>query len=404
MSSLRLNILSSLISKIFTYLINSYLIVEVISSSSPDKFGQWLALIGYLSLISFMELGASSSLVNTVSKSKNKRSVLVNYIDTGLLLTFLCVLMFFPLIILINNFLLLDEKFSQLSVQDFYFILFISCLSLPISFLNHSFLSLEKAWIYNLINICVYFITLLIITSLNSTRFDLYIYSGVPIFIQCAMLVLLRLKLVRAGRTSLSTFVNILKSGRDFITINLSNHLATSADKIILFPILGGEAIALVVVLERLYLPINFLQVVFKNFWPVYAVSESSQTSVNLYRLSLKASFIIGSIYYVAVFVFLNFIIKNIIPDTLEVTYLLVFVFFISRIPNMLTEPLIPLLTTDKYKKLYARFVGLNALLGTTIKVVITLKYPSLEVYLISTSIIFTSLFVIPICWVLFRK
>lgn len=395
--NLSFNIITTFVARLASYFINTYMVIYLIEISSSEKFGQWMAIISYVGIAAIFELGVTSSIVNVLSRQNDLRNKFTRYIDTSLILLVISMTFIVVLFYIVSKIIKLELYFSLLYQYEFILIITFTCIGIVASLVQSIFLGIGKYWYFNIFITIINLINLLLIINIHNPNIGFILYTGIPVTVSFIGILIFRIFYVRRKFSRFAEMYQTVSEGVDFLKINILNLLQSNIDKMIIFPILGPTSISILILLERIYLPINFLQLAFKNLWPIFESSNKTSQKLSIVIFSILVSIGIFIAYICIIFVLFEKIQSYLIPGDVKISQNLILLFFISRMPMLFAEPYIPLLLTSAYKSVYSRILFVCVLISCIVKLLVINLVPTLEFYLMVSAIIFLFSFTVPV-------
>jgi len=298
------------------FLIGSLLIMPLmLKQLGSTNYGVWITISSTVSLMSFMDLGIGSNLMNYIARAGNDRKEIIKFINMAYVVQFIFIglicILFTSLFNYINWNKILNIKTNN---SDILQPIFFTFLFFFFSLVTNTIYSIERglqrsdiANTWQLISSICYLLSLWLILILNPTLLSVALVTfGVPVFIALINSIwylgnkkLLHLKYRELNLSETQSFI---LNSTGFLYLQIAALIAFQTDALILAHILSFEEVSKYYITARIfYIPTLVLNVYLQTLWPAYAEASSKNDWLWIKNTFYKT--MLGSLILVLVFV-----------------------------------------------------------------------------------------------------
>jgi len=307
-----------------TLALGSLLIIPLmLKQLGSTNYGIWITISSTVGLMSFMDLGIGSNLMNYIAKAGNDEKSITKYINLAYRIQFIFIgiicLTFTAFFNYINWNEILNLQTSSTAIFQAifftFFFFFFSLVSNTIYSIERGLQRSDIANIWQLISSISYLscLYLVLLFSPNITSVAIITF-GIPVFIAIinSIWFLNKKSLIHFKTTNfnLSEARDFISNSAGFLYLQIAGLIAFQTDALIIAHILNFEEVSKYYITTRIfYIPTIILNVYLQTLWPAYA--EASAKSNWLWIKNTFYKNIIWSLLLVSIFVLAIYLLQK---------------------------------------------------------------------------------------------
>jgi O-antigen/teichoic acid export membrane protein len=326
---IRLSIAVNFLSKLISMLVMVYVVASTVPYLGAERFGVWMTILGFVGVLSFLDLGAGNSLTNMVANAAKKgEEELTNTISAGILyMTILAIGVLIMLFIIsesisIGTIIKTDlnpiKSEVEATVVVFNIIFSINIIAnsiqrivagMQLSYLTHAVSILSSF----LTAICIYF------STKNELEIPYLLLGtfGVQTIVSLLPIAWLYkknyIKLDNLNSRIEGKFSPLFKTGGLFLILQIGTMAGWGIDPLLISGILGASAVAEFAIIQRLFQIIAQPMAIYNApLWSAYSDAHAGQ-DFKFIKNTLLTSIKITAIYSIVSCIILAFIGNEII-------------------------------------------------------------------------------------------
>lgn len=296
-----------------------------------ERFGLWMTITSVITLLSFVDLGMSNSLVNIVSESSGKRDH--QRIHQAISSTLFLLIGLAAIIegIFLGSFYFVDwaDVFHATKAEvvrevtpsiAIYVSIFL--ISMPLSVVHKVQIGLQESWKSNLWSLlgqlfAIFFLGVSVYFEAGVPFLILAVAGGPAVATLINFVIYFFLErrdyLPKLNAVESSTLTNIGRVGGLFLIMQFLALVGNASDNIVIAKILGLSAVSTFAIVQKLAMIFGVAQLLISPMWPIFgeAIAKGDYGwAQQALKKIMWMSFLLGALAGVAILFFGNFIIK----------------------------------------------------------------------------------------------